>query len=157
MSLVLAATLTGALLTAQNIEKPVFQTIDIGSPQATCIADQVRAQGQKIIGAGDINVMGPMVKRDYKPQGSTYELLVSAPNGAPYPRFLVLSVVLETPDRSLWTTRDLGNGKTEFRASAMLNPAYVFDRTQIKFLFELDLSSCIKSEGLDGRGELDNL
>lgn len=127
------------------IENPRIATLQYGSAQTRCFAEELRRQAPVglIAPSGDIYVSGPGDRRDVAPAGSVVEIMAAAPHAKRMPMFVNLSVWLETPDRSLWQKKFYPDGSAEYTASGVLNPAKVFDRVQFRHLFDFDLSSCL--------------
>lgn len=133
-------------LSTGSIKNPVINTLVSGSAQEKCFAGEIRKQAPSgLFASGDLYVMGPNARRDVAPAGSVIEIMGAAPNAKPFPRYVSLSVWFETPDQSLWSEKALPDASFEYRASAVLNPAKVFDRVRYKFLFDLDLTPCLET------------
>lgn len=127
------------------IESPRVQSIYYGTQLSKCFAEEIRKQAPSglIEASGDIYISGPQERRDLAPAGSVIEIVAAAPNAKKYPRFLSISIWLETPDRSLWKTKYFEDGSAEFTASAVINPAKVFDRIRARYLYDFDLTTCL--------------
>ncbi|HVJ66023.1 MAG TPA: hypothetical protein VM901_12255 [Bdellovibrionota bacterium] len=133
-------------LTPGTLPNPKIATLTYDSPQTHCFARELRRQAPEnlLAASGDIYVMGPSERRDVVPAGSVIELFGTAPNGKPKPTYLSLSVWFETPDGAAWKRRTRDDGALEYSADAVMNPAKVFDRVQYRYLFDFDLSECLK-------------
>lgn len=145
LSVMAQSLLLSSNLASGIIENPVVRSIGFDSPEAICFQKEIRKQAPEgVLGAGDIHVMGPSVVRFMPPIGSVLELFVAAPNAKTMPRFLSLSLRLETPDRTVWEQSSEPDGTVVYKAAQVANPAMVFDRIGQRFLFELDLTPCLK-------------
>jgi len=139
----------GIITLASSLLLPNVQIelLEYGSPFAQCLSTELKKQSPpKMFGEGEAFFSGPQVRRDYQPPNSAYEILVTIPNANPFPRYLTLSLMLESADRKAWQRHDLGNGKYAISTAEMMNPVNVFNRSQMQHLFDFDLSPCVKEK-----------
>lgn len=131
-------------LHAAVLEKPWIPSLNEGEKFTECLVSEIQRQSPRdIVGDGDVYFAGPLVRVDYTPKGSAIEMIANVPNAKPYPRLLTLSLVFEGVERNVWEEIVNAQGQSGYTNVAMVNPILVFDRTQMKYLFELDVSSCV--------------